>query len=70
MNQEEIRKKIESAFVRNAALDAGKITVETFEGKVILGGSVRSLNEGEEAERVARSSPGVSEVENHITVAY
>ncbi len=68
VNQGKIRKGIELAFVRNAALDAGRITIETFEGKVILRGFVRSLNEREEAERVARSSPGVSEVENYITI--
>ncbi len=69
VNREKIRKEIESAFIRNAALDAGRITVEAFEGKVILRGSVRSLNEREEADRVARSSPGVTEVENYITIA-
>jgi len=37
--------------------------------KVILKGAVRSWAERQEAERVAWSAPGVTQVENRITVA-
>lgn len=59
---------IQSAFKRSAILDAKHIHVQISGNKVILGGKVRNYNEIEEAERVAWSEPGVTAVENHLTV--
>ncbi|HWQ11282.1 MAG TPA: BON domain-containing protein [Roseiflexaceae bacterium] len=64
----EIRSKIEEALRRSAELDARRITVETEGSKVILRGRVRSWAERDEAQRAAWRAPGVTEVENHITV--
>lgn len=64
----DLKKKIEEALVRNAQIDAGKIEVEVQGGKAILRGSVRSWAEKQEAERVAWSAPGITEVQNLITV--
>jgi osmotically-inducible protein OsmY len=64
----ELKKKIESALVRNATIDANRITVDIQGSKAILKGTVRSWAEREEAERVAWSAPGISSVENRITV--
>ena len=65
----ELQKKIEDALVRNAATDAERIQIEVQGSKVILKGTVRSWVEREEAERVAWSAPGATQVENRITVA-
>jgi osmotically-inducible protein OsmY len=65
----ELKQKIEHALIRNAELDAQRITVEAQGSKVILKGTVRSWTERQEAERVAWSAPGVTSVENRIIVA-
>lgn len=65
----EVRRKIEDALRRSAELDASRITVEANGSEVILRGTVRSWAEREEAERAAWAAPGVTRVDDRITVS-
>jgi osmotically-inducible protein OsmY len=65
---QDVRDKIETAFQRNALLDARRVTVETSGNKVILRGSVRNWAEREQVEQAAWAAPGVSQVESNIMI--
>jgi osmotically-inducible protein OsmY len=65
----EIKRKIEEAFRRSAAIDASRVTVEANGGEVILKGSVRSWAERREAEHAAWAAPGVVSVRNEIAIS-
>jgi osmotically-inducible protein OsmY len=66
----EVKKKIEEALLRTAIDDAKRITVEVVGSKVILKGTVRSWAEKEEAARQAWAAPGVTSVDNQITISF
>jgi osmotically-inducible protein OsmY len=64
----EVKRKIEAAFRRSAEIDAKGIIVEANEGEVILKGTVHSWFERKEAERAAWSAPGVTKVQDRISI--
>ena len=57
-----------NALIRSAETDADAITIEVQGDLIVLTGAVGSWLERQEAERVAWSAPGVTAVDNHITV--
>ncbi len=64
----DVKQKIKEALERGAQFDADRITVEIDGNKAILMGTVRSYAERRDAERAARNAPGITEVENKLTV--
>lgn len=60
--------KIADALKRSAMVDASRVMVDAQDGKVVLRGNLRSLAERQDAERAAWAAPGVSVVEDLITV--
>jgi osmotically-inducible protein OsmY len=65
----DVRQKIRAALQRNAAVDADKIEVDIIGNRVILKGTVRSLAERDDAEMAAWAAPGVTSIENKLSIA-
>ena len=64
----DVREKIVEAFKRSAEIDARRVNVTATEGKVILSGNVHSFAERQEDERAAWAAPGVTQVEDRLTI--
>lgn len=65
---DQIERRIGDAIKRMASLDANQIHVTTTDGTVRLRGKVHSWYEKRLAEREASAAPGVTKVDNQITV--
>jgi len=66
----DVKDRIMAAFKRQAGIDAAGVTVVTDGGTIRLNGKVRAWSERGIAERAAWSAPGVSKVEDHLTVSF
>ncbi len=64
-----VKAHIESALRRTFGRRTNRITVETRRDHVILWGTVNTVAERAEAERAAWTTPGVCNVENHLSIA-
>jgi osmotically-inducible protein OsmY len=67
---EDVKASIKHAFKRNAAIDAGNLHVSTSNGSVTIKGTVGSWAEHDEALDAAWAAPGVTTVNDEVTVAY
>jgi osmotically-inducible protein OsmY len=65
---DDIKERIEKALVRSAEEDAKKIRVEASDGKVVLSGTVHSRSEFDDAMRAAWAVPGVTSVDNRLSI--
>jgi osmotically-inducible protein OsmY len=64
----DVQKKIKAAFGRNAEFEAENIVVSIEGGKVTLSGKVDSYYERTLAENTAWSAPGVTQVNDLISI--
>jgi hyperosmotically inducible periplasmic protein len=64
-----ITTRVKTRFAEDKVVSAMALSVETFRGVVQLGGVAKSGDERSTAERLARATPGVIEVQNHIRVS-
>jgi osmotically-inducible protein OsmY len=69
-NAGDVEESITNAFRRNATLDAEGLTVSTANGVVTVKGTVGSWAERDEAIDAAWSAPGVTAVQDDLTVTY
>ncbi len=66
----DVKDSIKKAMKRDAKLDADNVSVEALNGTAILTGSVRSWAEHDTALSAAWAAPGVTKVDDRLTVFY
>jgi osmotically-inducible protein OsmY len=67
-NAGDVRESIETAFERNAKLEAKDLSVDTHDGTVVLTGTVNSWSEHDAALTAAWAAPGVTNVDDYLVV--
>jgi osmotically-inducible protein OsmY len=66
----DVKHSIKKAMERSAKLDADSVSVESSNGTVTLRGTVSSFADHDEAVAAAWAAPGVTDVKDHVLVAY
>jgi len=66
----DVQHSIKKAMERNAKLDADSVAVDSSNGTITLDGTVSSWADHDEAVSAAWAAPGVTNVKDHIHVAY
>ena len=66
----DVQHSIKKAMERNAKLDADSVFVDSSNGTITLDGTVSSWADHDEAVSAAWAAPGVTNVKDHIHVAY
>ena len=66
----DVQHSIKKAMERNAKLDAESVSVDSSNGTITLDGTVSSWADHDEAVSAAWAAPGVTNVKDHIHVAY
>jgi len=64
----DVSAKITAALKRNAQIEADNITVRADGGKVTLTGKIETWHDRDLAERTAWSAPGVTQVDDRLTI--
>ncbi len=64
----DVKKRIENALKRNAEIEAGGIQIKVSDNKVVLDGHVHSWHERAAVERAAWSVPGVTSVDDRLSI--
>ncbi|WP_413708996.1 BON domain-containing protein [Rhizobium sp. Rhizsp82] len=64
----DVKKRIEDAFERDAEVEAQAVKVDVQGGKVTLSGRVKTWSQRRAAERAAWSAPGISTLNDNLTV--
>jgi len=67
---QDVEHSITQAMERNAKLDAASVSVESSNGTITLRGTVNSWADHDQALDAAWAAPGVTDVKDHILVAY
>lgn len=62
----EITARIKAELLKDAGIKSLKVDVETYKGVVLLSGFVDNQQQIEQAEKIARSVPGVDSVKNSL----
>lgn len=64
-----VKDVIKKALERSADIDANSIDIQLSGGKILLTGKVRSWGQRKEVERAVWATPGVTEVNDQLTIA-
>jgi osmotically-inducible protein OsmY len=63
-----VNAKVKAELLRDPVVSGLAVNVDTYQGTVQLSGFVDSAQQAQRAEQIARNTPGVQNVQNHLAV--